>query len=1009
QAVGRACLRALAAILFCGGLPAANLLTVTPGSVALSCNTAGGPGPAAAIVVKPVASLAANTIPVTAVALGAGLVVTPPAPASLSSANQSQGLTFTVNVAAGCAGASSGSFAIRFYAGGVADAAVTAAVSVTAATSPLTVTPVVLTCVRNAGPPVTYTPGPAQAVTVISGAAGGTPFTVDPSTIPAWLSVTPRTGGIADLAGVTYSIAAAAPCGNYAAGSNNSASIHLRNLPAPDGLIPVALRILGPPPVAAMPASPALSYAKGSGSPVSVDVALTTSAPTAVFAVDATTLPAWLSVDVSGGALPASLHFTTTAAADALATGTYGAVVHVQVSGYSDLALPFRLTVADPPPKLTVAEGTTRNLTWTVGQPLPIPFITVTSSGTPLPYSIVTGGPLAPSVGSGFANGFAYSYATPIPVTFSPSVFAAAQPGSVLTGTVSIAWGSPATTTAVTFNVSAQSAAAVLQAVSPLTLPTATPGQTFTVALSGAGFVASSDATQRTVAGIVSGGSLVADPNVTAAAVNSSTIILTITAPVSADPLLPFDPAGAGGTVVLGVCNPLGAACTTPTGTATLTIGAAPVILAATSASAFRQVAAPALPVVAPYDIVSLFGINFCTARGTGCGDAILYGTPDPSTQRYPAALSPDDAGSSQRLLTVTFQTQGGSPAAIGNAPLLVATNGQINLLAPSALSAFAGKSVDVMVTFGGTSSAPFAVLVAATDPGIFTIGAAGTGDAAALGSDGTPIAAGNPAGMRQNAADSDVVEIFVTGLGSPDGIADNATSGKGAWPADCVSAASFLKSLDSLTSTSFNTLDGAVVSSGALSAGRLAPCLRSPGAVPTVTIGGQPGLVAYAGWVPDSVVGAYQLNVRLPGSGAGPFTTATGTTVAGPLTAPVQLPVVMTAGGRATQAGVTLWVTSRLKVTGPAGAALRGTAGAAWPAAGSQVSAGEGTAPYQYAVTAGSLPAGLTLNPATGAMIGTPAAGSAGSYPVTVTATDSAAAPVTGNATFTLTVAAGH
>ena len=94
--------------------------------------------------------------------------------------------------------------------------------------------------------------------------------------------------------------------------------------------------------------------------------------------------------------------------------------------------------------------------------------------------------------------------------------------------------------------------------------------------------------------------------------------------------------------------------------------------------------------------------------------------------------------------------------------------------------------------------------------------------------------------------------------------------------------------------------------------------------------------------------------------------------------------------------------------MTAPAAAALHGATGVAWAATANQATASEGTAPYQLAITAGSLPPGLVFNAATGAITGTPATGSAGSYTVTVTATDSAAAPLTGSATFTLTVA-GH
>ncbi|SPE42210.1 Ig family protein (fragment) [Candidatus Sulfopaludibacter sp. SbA3] len=774
-------------------------------------------------------------------------------------------------------------------------------------------------------------------------------------------------------------------------------------------MIPVTLQILGPSPLSALPAAPSLSYTKGSGTPASVNVALSASAAaTPSFTVDTTSLPPWLTVDAVTGTIPRSLRFTTTSVADSKAQGAYSATVHVQVSGYADLGVPFGLTVSSVAPVLTVAEGTSRNLSWAVGQPLPIPYITLASSGSTIAYSIATSGVLAPVISDSFLKGLVYSYGTPIPVTFDQDVFATAQPGSILSGTVTVTWGSPASTTVITINIAVQSAEATLADVSPLSLPAAAPGQTFTVALSGTGFTASPDARQRTVVGIVSAKSLVADANIASTVVDSAVIILTITVPTAADPLLPFAPAGPGGTVTLGVCNPMGTACSTPTGTAALTIDIKPVIQVVTSASSFVQASPLALATVAPYDMVSLFGFNFCTAGGTGCGKATLFGAVAPATLHYPTSLTPDKSAS-PRLLTVAFQTQATPPVAIANAPLLFATDGQINLLVPSAVAAFIGKSVDMVVKFGSSSGAPFPVNIAAADPGIFTLSSDGQGEGAVLDSDWSMVTRGNEAGMRQTAADSDIVQMYVTGLGVPDGAADNGSSGTGLWPADCVTTASFLTSLNSLTSGSFTTLDGVFLSRGLLNTGRLLPCLRSAGNVPSVTIGGQPATVTYAGWVPDSVAGLYQLNVRLPGSGAGTFTTASGATIAGPLTVPVQLPVTIAVHGSNSQAGVTMWVAPQLKVTGPVGAALQGTVGAKWSATGSLVTASEGTGPYQYAVTGGSLPGGVTLDAVSGAISGTPAANAAGAYTVTVTATDSAVAPLTGSAAFTLTVNAAH
>ncbi|WP_257998640.1 putative Ig domain-containing protein [Xanthomonas arboricola] len=75
-------------------------------------------------------------------------------------------------------------------------------------------------------------------------------------------------------------------------------------------------------------------------------------------------------------------------------------------------------------------------------------------------------------------------------------------------------------------------------------------------------------------------------------------------------------------------------------------------------------------------------------------------------------------------------------------------------------------------------------------------------------------------------------------------------------------------------------------------------------------------------------------------------------------------------------------------------------TAGSAYS---QNLSASGGTAPYTFAVTAGALPAGLSLS-ATGVLSGTPTA--TGSFNFTATATDSGGSPTSGNRAYTLTVA---
>ena len=73
------------------------------------------------------------------------------------------------------------------------------------------------------------------------------------------------------------------------------------------------------------------------------------------------------------------------------------------------------------------------------------------------------------------------------------------------------------------------------------------------------------------------------------------------------------------------------------------------------------------------------------------------------------------------------------------------------------------------------------------------------------------------------------------------------------------------------------------------------------------------------------------------------------------------------------------------LTVTCPAGSGVEGTAYS------SSISATGGTAPYTFSITSGNLPTGLTLNPSTGAITGTPSA--AATYTFRATVTDSTGA----------------
>ncbi len=715
-----------------------------------------------------------------------------------------------------------------------------------------------------------------------------------------------------------------------------------------------------------------------------------TTSPAPFFTVVTSSLPVWLTTDVASGNTPKTLHFSTTSVCDSLAPGTYTATVRLSVSNSGDLSIPVSLLITNSAPKLSVSPSTAVAFNWTMGQSMPTSVITLFSTDSPIAYSLVGSGPIAPAVSTALSTGLAYSFGTEIPVNFSSSAFASAQPGAKLTGTMTVTWGSPASTTVITFTITVNSAQAMVSSISPASLPTTTTvGQQSTLTLTGSGFVSSSDLSQKTRVGPVVSGLIVQDTNISNVNItNSSNMILTVTA-TATDTYFNF---ATGGTVLLGVCNPGGGTCTTPTSTVTLSISAGPVIQEVTSASSYQQVSAGQTQSIAPYDMISIFGTNFCAASSPQCDSSTLIpGVLNAATLVYQNWVATDAAGATQRQLTVAFCPTG-TTTGCTNAPLLFATNNQINALVPGTI---ATGTIDIIVSYGyGTStnmfsSAPLTVNVVATDPGIFAVGADGQGSGAILDVNWNLVNSSNPAGMRSTAADSDPIQIYMTGLGIP-------TSSTG-----CVTPAAYA-ALVNTTSNPVLTPDGAIIQSSLLPSGKHPPCLS---AMPSVTVGTVAATsVAYAGWVADSVAGLYQVNITLPASGGGPFTDVNGNSLAA-ITAPVQLPISVTAGGKASQTGVSVWVAPRLKLTAPT---ATGLVGAAWPGTNNSVVATEGASPYHFAVTSGVLPTGLALNATTGAISGTPAAGVAGTYNLTVTATDSAYIPVTGSVSFTLVVSGG-
>jgi uncharacterized protein (TIGR03437 family) len=532
-------------------------------------------------------------------------------------------------------------------------------------------------------------------------------------------------------------------------------------------------------------------------------------------------------------------------------------------------------------------------------------------------------------------------------------------------------------------------------------LPTATPGTTQNLTLTGSGFIKSQDPTVATQVGISVSGAYTPSAYLTATVTDSSHINLAIVVPPGGTSILPFDTA-TNAIVILSVCNPVSGVCNivNPGSTASFTIGSLPSISAITSSSAFIL-----QTTVAPYDIVSLFGYNFCPTCSTSY---VMLGSPDANLV-YPQTLS--DGGQTPKLLSVTF-AETTTPNTIAQASLLFGTDSQINLLVPGALAGYGG-TVNITVTAGGVTSAPFPVTITASDPGIFTVGSSGQGDGAILSQAYTLVSQANPAAVRQASGGganlSDNIQIYMSGLGAPwAGVANNNASAAAGnaitnnyWSGDCISTTSFLVALNApLGNNTYSTIDGVVIQSRLLNSLRLPPCLGNNVTTPIVsaTFGGIAGTVTYAGWVADSVEGLYQVNVQLPSSTALTVTAAT------------REPVVVKvggAGGVSSQAGVTVWVAPMLTVAAPA-TELTGPIGSPWPTdTNAKVIASGGSPAYRYTLTSGQLPLGLSFN-SDGSISGTPALLTSGSYQLTVTATDSATIPVSGTVTFTITVTGG-
>lgn len=175
--------------------------------------------------------------------------------------------------------------------------------------------------------------------------------------------------------------------------------------------------------------------------------------------------------------------------------------------------------------------------------------------------------------------------------------------------------------------------------------------------------------------------------------------------------------------------------------------------------------------------------------------------------------------------------------------PVIYTSATQVSAIVPYGVS---GNSVQMVVQYQGLSTAPVSVPLAATAPGIFSADGSGRGGAAARNQDGSLNNSGSPA------AGGSIVTFYATGEGltAPAGV------------------------------------DGKI-------AGGVLP---KPIATVTVTIGGVPATVQFAGGAPNGVAGVMQVNVTVPS-----------------LLPPGSAALSITAGAASSPPGVTLAVRGNL------------------------------------------------------------------------------------------------
>ncbi len=216
---------------------------------------------------------------------------------------------------------------------------------------------------------------------------------------------------------------------------------------------------------------------------------------------------------------------------------------------------------------------------------------------------------------------------------------------------------------------------------------------------------------------------------------------------------------------------------------------------------------------VSPREIIAIFG------RNLGPATAIPV-TPSGSPETYPTSAGPATG-------PVMVEFADGSGVSFPTpyyAPLILVSSTQINCVVPMEVNGSISP-MTVRVYYNSTVTPDFQIAVVPQDPGVFTFGGVGQGQAAILNFDSS-TGSYTVNSAKTQAARNSAISIFVTGVGDVD---PNAA-----------------------------LVNGAVAPSNPIN-------LAVDPTTVHVDIDGQPAVVTYAGTSPGAVAGLVQINAIVP------------------------------------------------------------------------------------------------------------------------------------------------